>query len=156
MIFAWMPWVFMFLLGQFASGLVLYWIANNVLTFAQQYIIMRSQGIEVDLLGNIKSGIKPRRDKAKAAKTAAGETKTGEIGATDQAESAEGAAGTPVDEPEGGETDAAPPAAEPKPTTKPPSKPSSKPGRKSGSRSGAKASGRSGQRGGRKRSGGRG
>ena len=29
MIFAWMPWVFMFMLGTFASGLVVYWIANN-------------------------------------------------------------------------------------------------------------------------------
>src|SRR5690606_12353760 len=27
MIFAWMPWIFMFMLGSFASGLVLYWIA---------------------------------------------------------------------------------------------------------------------------------
>ena len=37
MIFAWMPWVFMFMLGSFASGLVLYWITNNVITFIQQY-----------------------------------------------------------------------------------------------------------------------
>jgi YidC/Oxa1 family membrane protein insertase len=29
MIFNWMPWVFMFMLGTFASGLVIYWIANN-------------------------------------------------------------------------------------------------------------------------------
>ncbi|MEM9783541.1 MAG: membrane protein insertase YidC [Pseudomonadota bacterium] len=53
MIFAWMPWVFMFMLGTFASGLVLYWIANNVLTFAQQYTIMRSQGVQVDFFGNV-------------------------------------------------------------------------------------------------------
>ena len=25
MIFAWMPWVFMFMLGQFSAGLVIYW-----------------------------------------------------------------------------------------------------------------------------------
>lgn len=55
MIFAWMPWVFMFMLGSFASGLVLYWIANNVITFTQQYAIMRSQGYKPDLFGNIKS-----------------------------------------------------------------------------------------------------
>ncbi|MEM7472112.1 MAG: membrane protein insertase YidC [Pseudomonadota bacterium] len=55
MIFAWMPWVFMFMLGSFASGLVVYWIANNVITFAQQYAIMRSQGYTPDLFGNIKS-----------------------------------------------------------------------------------------------------
>ncbi|WP_299192506.1 membrane protein insertase YidC [uncultured Litoreibacter sp.] len=58
MIFAWMPWVFMFMLGSFASGLVLYWIANNVITFVQQYAIMRSQGYKPDLFGNIKSSFK--------------------------------------------------------------------------------------------------
>ncbi|MGR3573047.1 membrane protein insertase YidC [Brevirhabdus sp.] len=53
MIFAWMPWVFMFMLGRFASGLVLYWIANNTITFTQQYLIMRSQGYKPDVFGNI-------------------------------------------------------------------------------------------------------
>lgn len=53
MIFAWMPWVFMFMLGGFASGLVLYWIANNTITFMQQYAIMRSQGFKPDLFGNM-------------------------------------------------------------------------------------------------------
>ncbi len=60
MIFAWMPWVFMFMLGSFASGLVVYWIANNIITFTQQYLIMRSQGYKPDLLGNIKSSFKKR------------------------------------------------------------------------------------------------
>lgn len=54
-IFAWMPWVFMFMLGRFASGLVVYWIANNTITFTQQYLIMRSQGVKPDVFGNIKS-----------------------------------------------------------------------------------------------------
>ena len=53
MVFAWLPWVFMFMLGQFASGLILYWIANNLITFLQQYLIMRSQGVKPDILGNI-------------------------------------------------------------------------------------------------------
>ncbi|SPH22474.1 Membrane protein insertase YidC [Ascidiaceihabitans donghaensis] len=53
MIFAWMPWVFMFMLGGFASGLVVYWIANNTITFTQQYLIMRSQGYKPDVFGNI-------------------------------------------------------------------------------------------------------
>ncbi|SES64939.1 membrane protein insertase YidC [Oceanicella actignis] len=61
MIFAWMPWIFMFMLGQFASGLVLYWIANNMITFIQQYVIMRSQGVEVDVLGNVKRSFKRRK-----------------------------------------------------------------------------------------------
>ncbi|MDZ7905606.1 MAG: membrane protein insertase YidC [Cypionkella sp.] len=55
-IFAWMPWVFMFMLGSFASGLVVYWITNNTITFIQQYLIMRSHGHTPDIFGNIKSG----------------------------------------------------------------------------------------------------
>ena len=58
MIFAWMPWVFMFMLGGFASGLVVYWIANNTITFIQQYSIMRSQGVKPDVFGNITSTFK--------------------------------------------------------------------------------------------------
>ena len=58
MIFAWMPWVFMFMLGTFASGLIVYWIANNTITFAQQYLIMRSQGVKVDVFGNIVAGFR--------------------------------------------------------------------------------------------------
>ncbi len=58
MIFNWMPWVFMFMLGTFASGLILYWIANNVITFAQQYLIMRSHGYKPNLFGNIAATFK--------------------------------------------------------------------------------------------------
>jgi YidC/Oxa1 family membrane protein insertase len=67
MIFAWMPWVFMFMLGSFASGLVVYWIANNTITFTQQYLIMRSQGYKPDLLGNI-TGSFGRKAKAEPKK----------------------------------------------------------------------------------------
>ena len=66
MIFAWMPWVFMFMLGNFASGLVVYWITNNIITFTQQYLIMRSHGYNPDVFGNIKSGF--NKKKAKEAK----------------------------------------------------------------------------------------
>ncbi|THD85198.1 membrane protein insertase YidC [Aliigemmobacter aestuarii] len=59
-IFAWMPWVFMFMLGGFASGLVVYWITNNVITFVQQYLIMRSHGHTPDIFGNIKAGIRKK------------------------------------------------------------------------------------------------
>ncbi len=82
MIFAWLPWVFMFMLGQFASGLIIYWIANNMITFIQQYTIMRSQGVKPDILGNIMTSFKkvkmpsrsdntedpPKRDPAKKGK----------------------------------------------------------------------------------------
>ncbi len=67
MIFAWMPWVFMFMLGSFASGLVVYWIANNTITFTQQYLIMRSQGYKPDLMGNIKGSF-TRKAKAEPKK----------------------------------------------------------------------------------------
>ena len=58
MIFAWMPWVFMFMLGGFASGLVIYWIANNTITFLQQYTIMSMHGKRPDLFGNIRQGFR--------------------------------------------------------------------------------------------------
>ena len=57
-IFAFMPWVFMFMLGGFASGLVLYWITNNTITFTQQYLIMWSHGKRPDIFGNIVAGLK--------------------------------------------------------------------------------------------------
>lgn len=61
MIFAWMPWIFMFMLGGFASGLVLYWITNNVITILQQYTIMSMHGHRPDLFGNIKSSMPTRK-----------------------------------------------------------------------------------------------
>lgn len=64
MIFAWMPWVFMFMLGSFASGLVLYWIANNIITFTQQYAIMRSHGAKPDVFGNIKASVRKKKGAA--------------------------------------------------------------------------------------------
>ena len=66
MIFAWMPWIFMFMLGQFSSGLVIYWVANNTIQFIQQYLIMASQGVRPDVFGNILASIrsiKPDKDK---------------------------------------------------------------------------------------------
>ncbi len=67
MIFAWMPWVFMFMLGSFASGLVVYWITNNTLTFTQQYLIMRSQGYKPDVFGNILSSFRRKPPEGEAA-----------------------------------------------------------------------------------------
>ena len=39
-IFAWMPIVFTFLLATFPAGLVIYWTWNNLLSIAQQWVIM--------------------------------------------------------------------------------------------------------------------
>ena len=76
MIFAWMPWVFMFMLGSFASGLVLYWIANNTITFTQQYLIMRSHGHRPDVFGNILSSFKRKKPEAVAANKSSKPTKS--------------------------------------------------------------------------------
>jgi YidC/Oxa1 family membrane protein insertase len=64
-IFNWMPWIFMFIMGSFASGLLLYWIGNNIITFTQQYLIMRLNGTKPDLLGNIFGGFKKKDGAAK-------------------------------------------------------------------------------------------
>ncbi len=61
MIFTWMPWLFMFMLGRFASGLVIYWVANNTITFTQQYLIMRSQGVKPNVLGNMLAPLRKLR-----------------------------------------------------------------------------------------------
>ncbi|MDB6175982.1 membrane protein insertase YidC [Paracoccus sp. Z330] len=63
MIFAWMPWIFMFMLGGFASGLVLYWITNNTITIIQQYSIMSMHGHRPDLFGNIMASMPGRKSK---------------------------------------------------------------------------------------------
>lgn len=68
MIFAWMPWVFMFMLGGFASGLVLYWITNNTITIVQQYTIMSMHGHRPDLFGNIRASLSRKREPDRSGK----------------------------------------------------------------------------------------
>lgn len=48
-IFAFMPWVFMFILAPFATGLLVYWVWNNVLSFIQQYIITRKFKVDTPI-----------------------------------------------------------------------------------------------------------
>ena len=43
--FKWMPVIFTFMLGSFASGLVIYWTWSNVLSIAQQKYIMKKVGV---------------------------------------------------------------------------------------------------------------
>ena len=52
-IFTWMPVLFTFMLAAFPAGLVIYWTWNNTLSIIQQTVIMRRQGVEVNLLENI-------------------------------------------------------------------------------------------------------
>jgi YidC/Oxa1 family membrane protein insertase len=51
--FAWMPVIFTFMLGAFPAGLVIYWTWNNTLSVAQQYFIMRRNGVKVELWDNL-------------------------------------------------------------------------------------------------------
>ncbi|WP_375454629.1 membrane protein insertase YidC, partial [uncultured Methylobacterium sp.] len=48
-IFTFMPIVFTFMLGSFPAGLVIYWAWNNTLSVTQQYVIMRRNGVKVEL-----------------------------------------------------------------------------------------------------------
>jgi YidC/Oxa1 family membrane protein insertase len=60
MIFTWMPIVFTFMLASFPAGLVIYWAWNNTLSVTQQYVIMRRQGVKVELWDNL-AGIFKRK-----------------------------------------------------------------------------------------------
>jgi YidC/Oxa1 family membrane protein insertase len=46
-IFMFMPLMFTFILAPFPAGLVIYWAWNNVLSMAQQWLIMRRMGVKV-------------------------------------------------------------------------------------------------------------
>lgn len=58
-IFRWMPVVFTFLLASFPAGLVIYWTWSNILSLAQQSYIMKRQGAEIHLVGNLSRTFKP-------------------------------------------------------------------------------------------------
>lgn len=40
-IFAWMPWIFMFMMAPFAAGLQIYWIVNNLVSILQQWVLLK-------------------------------------------------------------------------------------------------------------------
>lgn len=52
-IFQFFPIIFTFIMAPFAAGLLIYWIWNNVLTIAQQYVIMRRFKVENPIDGLI-------------------------------------------------------------------------------------------------------
>ncbi|MDB5591417.1 membrane protein insertase YidC [Enterovirga sp.] len=52
--FAWMPLIFTFMLASFPAGLVIYWAWNNLLSVTQQYVIMRRNGVKVELWDNLR------------------------------------------------------------------------------------------------------
>ncbi|WMS42727.1 membrane protein insertase YidC [Acuticoccus sp. MNP-M23] len=63
MIFNWMPVFFTFLLASFPAGLVIYWAWNNSLSVLQQYVIMRRQGVKVELWDNLTGVFKKKQKK---------------------------------------------------------------------------------------------
>jgi YidC/Oxa1 family membrane protein insertase len=67
-IFTFMPIVFTFMLGSFPAGLVIYWAWNNTLSVIQQYVIMRRNGVKVELWDNLRTTFR-RGSGTKAAAT---------------------------------------------------------------------------------------
>ncbi len=61
MIFTWMPVIFTFMLASFPAGLVIYWAWNNTLSVTQQYVIMRRQGVKIELWDNLKRTFKRKK-----------------------------------------------------------------------------------------------
>lgn len=55
--FNWMPLIFTFMLSSMPAGLVIYWTWSNLLSILQQSYIMKKNGTELDLLGNIRDSI---------------------------------------------------------------------------------------------------
>jgi YidC/Oxa1 family membrane protein insertase len=52
--FTFMPLIFTFMFATFPAGLVIYYTWNNLLSVAQQYVIMRREGVEIHLFENLK------------------------------------------------------------------------------------------------------
>lgn len=46
-IFGLMPWVFTYMMAHFPAGLIIYWTWSNILSIAQQYVIMRRMHVHV-------------------------------------------------------------------------------------------------------------
>jgi len=67
-VFTFMPIVFTFMLGSFPAGLVIYWAWNNTLSVIQQYVIMKRNGVKVELWDNLRGTFR-RGQKTPAAKT---------------------------------------------------------------------------------------
>jgi YidC/Oxa1 family membrane protein insertase len=62
MMFDWMPVIFTFMLSSFSSGLVIYWAWNNTLSVIQQSVIMRRNGVKIELFDNLRDTFKSLRD----------------------------------------------------------------------------------------------
>ena len=62
--FNWMPVIFTFMLASMPAGLVIYWTWSNLLSILQQSYIMKKNGADVNILGNIRESIPFLKKKA--------------------------------------------------------------------------------------------
>lgn len=65
MVMNFMPFFITFILAKFSAGLVIYWTFSNALSVVQQYIIMRSMGVEVRFWGHEEAAQKEAEAKEK-------------------------------------------------------------------------------------------
>jgi len=70
-IFSFMPIIFTFMLANFPVGLVIYWAWNNLLSIAQQMIIMKSTGTPIDVFDRLR-GMGARLKRGEPAEKPAG------------------------------------------------------------------------------------
>ena len=63
-VFTWMPVIFTFTLGSFASGLVIYWSWTNILSVIQQTAIMKRAGAKIELWDNLTGMFRKKAKKA--------------------------------------------------------------------------------------------
>jgi YidC/Oxa1 family membrane protein insertase len=66
--FTYMPIIFTFMFAAFPAGLVIYYTWSNLLTMAQQYIMMRRHGVEIHLFNNLPFSKKKAAEKNPADK----------------------------------------------------------------------------------------
>lgn len=62
--FNWMPLIFTFMLSSMPAGLVIYWTWSNLLSIIQQSFIMKRNGTDLDLFGNIRDSLPFLKKKA--------------------------------------------------------------------------------------------
>lgn len=65
MIFTWMPVIFTFMMAGFPAGLVIYWAWNNLLSIIQQGVIMKRQGVKIELWDNLIGMFRKKESPAK-------------------------------------------------------------------------------------------
>jgi YidC/Oxa1 family membrane protein insertase len=60
-ILGWLPVIFTFMLAKFPAGLVLYWTWNNFLSIVQQGVVMRRNGVRIELWDSFRAKFGKRK-----------------------------------------------------------------------------------------------